>query len=312
MNNIVNNSKFLKWIYFALGIVSGLIVISSLFFMTQYRFVRVNYNVNDSGTRVYEATAKLNKADQQYLFDFINDLGNRAYGSEDENGKQAQAVIDSNPIFQILLETDSSSESGYKMLDHSVDDPDGWDPKNIYTVKQEYFKIVDDFKNSLDSFNNLILIYGIVSLIIFAILLILSNHSRRIYYKSNLIGGIILPIVNVVFSIVLIINSLSLMSSLNDPVNNALFNVVSAIQNPKVGNVNVYVAGSEETNLLQINNIINAFDINSTTIIMYMIFFALTAAFNVFLIVVAIMKYKATTKERNEVLEKARLVGEKA
>lgn len=312
MNNIVNNSKFLKWVYFALGILSGIIVVSSLFFMTQYRFVRVNYNVDNTGTRVYEATAKLNKADQQYLFDFINDLGNRAYGSDDENGKQAQAVIDSNPIFQILLETDSSSESGYKMLDHSIDDPDSWDPKDIYSLKQEYFKRVDDFKNSLDSFNNLILVYGIVSLLVFVALLILSNHSRRIYYNSNLIGGIILPVVNIVFSIVLIINSLSLMSSLNDPVNNALFNVVSAIQNPKIGSANVYVAGSEETNLMQINNIINAFDINSTTVIMYMIFFALTAAFNVFLIVVAFMKYKATTKERNEVLEKARLVGEKA
>jgi hypothetical protein len=309
MNNLLKNSKFLKWIYFALGILSGVIVVSSLFFMTQYRFVRVNYNVNESDERVYEKSAKLNKADQTYLFDFINDIANRQY--EKDNGTQAQAVIDNNEIFKIILEADSSSESGYKMLDKSEYD-NGWTIKTTYSIKQSYFKQLDDFRTSLDSFNNLILWYGIVSLIVFAALLILSNHSRRIYYKSNVIGGILLPLVNVVFSIILIVQALSIMSSLSDPTNNALFNVVSAIQNPTVGNVNVYTAASEETNLTQINNIINAFNINSTTVILYVVFFALTAVFNIFLMVVAVMKYKATTRERNEVLEKARLVGEKA
>lgn len=308
MNNLLKNSKFLKWIYFALGILSGVIVVSSLFFMTQYRFVRVNYNVNENNERVYEKSAKLNKADQTYLFDFINDLANRNY--EKDNGKQAQAVIDNNEYFKILLETDSS-ESGYKMLEKTTRKVFG-EEFNTYTIKQSYFKQLDDFRSSLDSFNELILVYGIISLIVFAALLVISNHSRRIYYKANLVGGIVLPLVNVVFSVILIIQALSIMSSLSDPTNSALFNIVSALQNPVIGSNNVGIAASEETNLAQINNIINAFNINSTTVVLYVVFFALTAIFNIFLIVVAVMKYNATAKERNEVLEKARLVGEKA
>ncbi len=308
MNNLFKNAKFLKIVYMALGIISAVIVISSLFFMTQYRFLRVNYNVT-AGVRVYESSAKLNKADQHYLFDFINDLGNRAY--EDEGMTETQAIIDNNSIFQTFLEADSSSTSGYKLLDKETI-TNGWFTQEIYTLKQDYFKALDSFRTDLDGFNDLILIYGIVSLIVFACLLVLSNHNRKIYYKANLIGGVLLPLVNIVFVVVLIVKSFGLMASINDPTNNAIYNIVAAIQDTSVGPANVYVAGSEETNLAQINNIINAFKINSTTLVMYVIFFGVTALYNIFLIVVAVMKYKATAQERNDVLEKARLAGEKA
>lgn len=314
MSNLLKNSKFLKWIYFALGILSGVIVISSLFFMTQYRFVRVNYNEDETGKKVYTADAKLNKASQKNLFDFINNLANKEYEKiSQENGdstSEAQTVVSENEYLKIIFETDSS-ESGYKML-NKEETGNKFNKKTTYTIKSDYFSQLDEFRTSLDKYNDLILWYGIVSLIVFACLLILSNQSRRIYYKSNLIGGILLPLVNVVFSLVLIIQALPLISNINNPTNKALYNVVSSIQNPVIGGNYVSIAASDATNLTQINTIVSQFNVDATTLIMYIIFFAITAVFNIFLIVVAVMKYKATASERKDVLEKARLAGEKA
>lgn len=300
---LFNNSK---WLYFALGIIAALIIISSLFFMNQYKFVRVNYNVEE-GVKTYVETAKLNGANQVSLFTFIDNLGSGAYGLEENHASQALEVINNNGILTTLLKKD-----GNELVNFTKIVTVSWGEETVkYTFTNDIFTTIENFRNSLDSFNNLILIYGIVTLLTFAGLLILSNHSRKIYYKSNLFGGILLPLINVIFVVVLLIQGLGLMGTLSDANNNAVFNVVSAIQNPAVA-TNVDFAASEETNLLQINNIISAFNVNSTTVIVYTVFFVLTAVYNVFLMVFAVMKYNATAKERKEVLDRARMVGENA
>ena len=329
MKKLLNKSK---WIYYSLGIISGLIVVAALFFMNQYRYVRINYNINvdkdittgeETTTITYDKTARLNSADQQYLFSFINNLATGQYAdptiviytegdtkmedaekAEDRVPHKAEDFIESNKTLSAIL---TKEDGQYKYIEET-----GTGYNKSYGFKTEVFDNLRKFRNSLDNYNNLILAYGIVSLLCFAALLILSNHNRKIYYKSNLIGGVVFPLVNIVFSLVLIISAFSLMSNLNNSENVAIYNVISTLNNSSVAAKNVRVTDTDAANLQSLQNIAKNFNINSLTFIGYIVFFGLTAAYNVFLIVFAFLKYKDTEKERNETLEKARLAGEKA
>ncbi len=324
MKKFLNKSK---WIYYTLGIISGLLVISALFFMNQYRYVRINYNKNlvkdvvtgeEKTVITYDKTAKLNSADQQYLFSFINNLATGQYSDPEivlyenvgDTKKLTEAphlagdFIEQNKTLSILL---TKVDGQYKYIEQT-----GSGYEQSYGLK---FDVLDDlrlFRNKLDSYNNLILAYGIVSLVCFALLIVLSNHNRKIYYKSNLIGGILIPAVNIIFSLILIINAFSLLSNFSNSENIAIYNVVSTLNNSSIASKNVRVTDTDAANLQSLQNIANNFNINSATILGYIVFFGLTAAYNVFLIVFAFLKYKDTEKERNETLEKARLAGEKA
>ncbi len=294
---LLNNSK---WIYYILGIISGLIVLSSLFFMVQYKFVRVNFTLNENNERVYEENSKLNGANQQPLFMFVNNLSTVL-----SNGSFAETTteIEKNEFFTLVL---TKEDGEYKYLEAKKSGQ-----VTRYEFSQDTFKKLDAFRTELDSYNNLILWYGIISLIVFACLLILSNHNRRIYYKANLYGGIALPAVNIVFGIVLIAKAVSLMGQLNDPLIKAVANIVSVFQDPKNSELAVR-AGSDATNLNQIKEIISKFNINSLSLVLFMVFFGIVIAYNVFLMIYAVMKYNATASDRKRVLDNARLAGEKA
>ena len=110
MKNLYNKSKI---IYFILGIISGIMIISSLFFMTQYRNVRVNYNI-DNGEVVYLQSSTINGSDQTKLFTFINDLANRNY-EQSEGGTKSQELVDNNDIFRTVLSKDETT-GDYKYL----------------------------------------------------------------------------------------------------------------------------------------------------------------------------------------------------
>ena len=303
MKKLFSKSKIL---YYILGLISGVIILSSLFFMTQYRYVRVNYSLSSAGEVEFLESNSVNSTDQSKLFTFINDLANRAY--EEKGSTEAQAAIDNNKIFSTILEKDS--DDNYKYLSYEVID-NGWVQQNKYQYKYDVFKTVREFRVKADNLNTMILVFGLISLIMFAGLLILSNHNRKIYYKENLIGGVLLPLVNIVLMIVLIINCLGLVSDISDPTKNAIYNMFSVSQNSSVAE-NIGVAVTDATNTAQIKNIISNFNVTPITAIVYMIMFALVAAYNAFLIVFAVLKYNDTAKERKEVLDRARLVGEKS
>lgn len=371
MKSLLNKSK---WIYYTLGIISGLIILSTLFFMNQYKYVRINYNtttkVNSSGVEeevtTYDKFATLNGFQQTYLFSFVNNLATNQYSdseavlysdyyqiekndvneakfdelkvkaliftlNEDEYSPisssakyedykdvdlyskkaidsnyqyEAVKILDENDVIKTILSKDENGNYKY------IEKGSGLDA--TYRFTNDVFTNLKNFRKSLDDFNLTILIYGIVSLICFALLIVLSNHNRKIYYKANLIGGVLLPMVNVVFVIILIINAISLLSSINNAGNNAVYNVVSALQNAKIAAKNYRVADTDAVNYTYLQNITKCFTVNGATLIGYIVFFGLTAAYNVFLIIFAFLKYKDTEKQRNETLEKARLVGEKA
>lgn len=159
----------------------------------------------------------------------------------------------------------------------------------------QYKEIVFDYQQSMSSFNNIILYYALTGIVCFAILLVLSNHNRRIYYKSNLYGGIILPGIVSIFSIVMIIMNTMLMGTFNN--NFELFNRVSVLQNP-----DTKVDASKQINNIQYLK--DLYSCDSTTYIIYDVLFLLVCLYSIFLIATAIIKYKATGKERKEIIEK--------
>jgi hypothetical protein len=272
--------------------------------MSQYKYVRINYDVQD-GQRVYSESSSLNQANQKEIFDIVTQIADGQYSKY----SGTQQLIDNNEVFNQIFEKDS--DGNYVHLDKETNYGSYGRVTTVYKLKYQVLDDLYNFRLQLDSFNDMILISGLISAIVFACLLILSNHNRKIYYKSNLIGGAVLPLVNVVFSIVVIVKALSLMSSISNPFNNAVYNLVNVYGNKSNTKLSQLV-GSDEVGIKNFTEAISQFNVNNLTLIVYIILFALVAAYNVFLIIYAVMKYKATAKDRNEVLENARLAGEKA
>jgi len=297
---LLNNSK---WIYFILGIIAVIVVISAIFFMTQYKYIRINYDIQD-GVIVFSKSSLLNGGDQKEIFNVIDQIANGNY----KDYAQTQATIDGNSVFQTLLSTNGTD---YTYLVKSIDTSNPYLPKTVYSFTNEIFTNLYNFRKSLDSYNDLILAYGLVIALVFAGLLIISNHNRRIYYKVNLIGGVVLPLINVIFAIILIVQAFSLMANINDPFNNALYNYISVYGN-KSNTTLAQLVSEDSVGVANFEKAISQFNINSMTLIIYVVLFALVAAYNVFLIIYAVLKYNATAQERKEVLQRAEMAGEKA
>ena len=287
MKNFI--SKNAKIIYLLCGVLSFLTLMLGLVFMTQYRYIRVNYLIGaDNQIEILE-TAQLNGKDQTALYSFINRLGN----NNPSNGRNSYVGLEAY---------ENSPELQQFKENYIVQAEDG-----TYVLKDEALMEVYNYKNKLDTFNNLIIVFSAISLVMFALMFVLSNHSRRIFYKSNLIGGIILSGIIAVLNIVLIGYSIALMVEMNQ--NYMLFNIVSVLQNPS--NV-LYSRPAKSTETLNnyLQSILNGFDVNLTTFVLYDLLFGLVLAYNVFLAVFAVLKYKWTAERRKEVIENSKIVGE--
>ena len=163
-----------------------------------------------------------------------------------------------------------------------------------FTTNYDNYKmIVYNFQTSLSTLNNMIVLFSVISLIAFALLLVLSNHNRNIYYKSNLIGGIILPLVVVVLFVVLLVYNFSVMKQFDD--NATLFNIVAKLM------------GSNRIDYsdFKYSDLSNLFNINNLTFILFTILFIIVIAYSLFMAVYAYLKYKATSEMRAEVEKKA-------
>ena len=275
-------SKKAKLIYLLCGVFSLLTLILSLGFMTQYRYLRVNYMIETNRATgeqriVIGSTATLNGDDQRPLFDFVNQLGSGIY--DDLESYKAHPELE---------------EFQTQYMDGTV-------------LKEEAKMQVLNYKKSLDNYNNMIVIFSVLSLVMFALMFVFGNNSRRIYYKSNLIAGIVLPGVIVVLNLVLIISSFSLMNELAQ--NYTYYNLISVLQNPD-NRIYTQLAVTAEKNSKNLATLMNSFDCNALTFVLYDLLFAFVLAYNVFLIVFAILKYKWTAQRRAEVIANSKIVGE--
>ncbi len=157
-----------------------------------------------------------------------------------------------------------------------------------------YVPVVLEFQDKLNAFNTLFVSLEFACVACIAILFVLANHSRRIYYNSNLVGGILIPLAVIVMNLVLLFQNLSLMGIFNK--NYELFNIVAVLQNPKYG----YLADQKSG----LDGISQWFNCNSITFIVYMSLFIVVIAYSAFMAIYSILKYKATAEERKNILEK--------
>lgn len=184
-------------------------------------------------------------------------------------------ITSDNPIVGQLRE----------MIGYPVD----MDVKDVFvgtaeTIYNTYIK--------LNNVNQLLLYFTIVSAIMFAALFVVSNHSRRIYYLSNCVVGIVCPAIIAVFALVVaIINSLCI-PYINE--NSLLFNMMD------------YVCEANGAQFIKdINLVLNHNSVNATTIILVDILLAGIIGYCAFLISYAIKRYNVCAAEREEIIAKA-------
>ena len=77
------------------------------------------------------------------------------------------------------------------------------------------FNMMYDYDQQIQAANNLVLNLGVVSLVMVAIMMICSNHSRKKFYISNLVSGIVCPAVSIIMGIITLVANLSCISPLN-------------------------------------------------------------------------------------------------
>lgn len=270
-------TKNSKAFYITFGIMVALMFIAALYFITNYAHVHVYYTLEANGAiSAFDRTAETTLGySNKNLFDyFTKNAGIITYDSDGVgilvNG---QAWVTQNP------ETSAKFMSMFP------------DAAQFSTV---YAPIIFDFQVAMSQYNDLIVIFGVIGIVCFALLLVFANHSRRIYYKSNLIAGVVLPLVVVVFAIIMIVKNVGLMNVFNE--NYDLFNVTSVLQNP---------AYSAQAVQLDIDWIVDKFSCNSITFIVYTVIYSIIIIYSLFLVAYACIKYKFTGQEREEIIKRA-------
>lgn len=159
-------------------------------------------------------------------------------------------------------------------------------------MTNEIARLIYDFQKSLASVNTFIVITGVIVLVAIAAMFLFSNHNRSVYYKSNLIVGIVSPSICIIFVLVLMIRNLLLMGTFNE--NYDTFNRVSVLQN-------MYL----QKDASQKVDITSYYDCSSLTFVLYTIFFLIIIAYSIFMIVYTVFRYKDSTERRNQIIERA-------
>lgn len=155
-----------------------------------------------------------------------------------------------------------------------------------------------NFQISLSSFNSKIILFTFISIICVAILFVFGNHSRKVYYKSNLIIGILIPCVIIAFSIVLFVGNSNVMSLFS--ANELLFRVVGVFMDSNTG---TQVARQYRTDHQALLNASSS--INNTSFIILDVLLIVVVLYSILVIVYTIFRYKESTNKRNEIIERA-------
>jgi hypothetical protein len=166
-----------------------------------------------------------------------------------------------------------------------------------YTATDAAQKVYD-FQIAMSSLNNYLLACVCVAYICFAIMLIVGNHNRNVYYKSNLAAGILMPLVVIIMSLIALIRNFGMLGNFNE--NYDLYRATSFLMDPKVEDIVKESAINNNQILLDNSTRCNSlgFTIVTITTIIVIIYSALMIAYTVY-------RYKESTKRRNDILERA-------
>lgn len=86
---------------------------------------------------------------------------------------------------------------------------------NIYENVQKC-KELDIVYPLLDKFNDLVLIWGVVLIAVFAILCIVGNKYRKKYYISNLVAGCVASVTGLLGTIICLVSNIKALNSLKE------------------------------------------------------------------------------------------------
>ncbi len=270
---IQKGAKFVITIYL---VILALSLLLACFFMTQYNEIHI-FSQNDPKNGI-----TYSETDIFYVGGPSNDYIFRYFDSKRNKDE-------SNPFYEeIQAGTGSIINNEYK---------DGL----------SYAQFIDEYRKDLNQFNESLVVFGVVTIALCALLYVFANHSRRIYYSSNLIAGVAIPLGIGVYSIVMLLNNIGLQGVFNSNID--LFRVTNAMITSEITNK---VKGSymgkpdPETGktgwelLCEATSDLNDFTFNLTNIL----FITITIV-SVLLVVYTVLKYKATSKRRLEVIERA-------
>jgi len=168
-------------------------------------------------------------------------------------------------------------------------------------VDAGYADIIYKFQTSMSSFNTLILVFMLLSIVCFAVMLIFSNQSRKVYYKDNLYVGILMPFLVIVFNFILMIMNFGLMGDFN--ANSNLYKTTSFLMNPNIDPV----LKQKAFNQGGFNDVIlpNTQDVNAITYIIATLVFIIVIVVSVLMMVYTVYRYKECAKRRNDIIERA-------
>jgi hypothetical protein len=207
---------------------------------------------------------------------------------------------------EVEILRDSSTEVGtytltnqylYSYLNSRVKMPGPLDGVEFEDAKE----VIYSFQQSMNGFNNFILAFLVVGLVMFAALLIFSNNSRNVYYKSNLIAGIAAPAVVCVMGLVAFIWNIILMGNFNS--NSDLYKVTAIMEN-------FDIAAIEKLQMrqnMEYQTMIDTYasGVNSLTFVLTMIYFIIAMAASGFVICHTVLKYNGTRVRREEIIKRA-------
>ncbi len=153
----------------------------------------------------------------------------------------------------------------------------------------DVYQALFQFNRQLQKGNNMYLALGVVSLVMLACMLICSNHSRKKFYISNLISGVVCPSVSIIVAIVALVLNFAPLSKLSQNYDLINWGALGNTSDRKKA-VEWYLAGDT-----------SHFSIDSTSLVVFGIFIILFIVVCGLLIAYNVYRYLLTQKELNNV-----------
>ncbi len=268
MANFLKNKS--KWIILTYAIILSLVLLYALVYMTNFADVHVYYSKNTDGVISFSAqnTLTINSSQNGQLFKYFQNLAVNV-----STGKTADYP---NPLYSLI----GKHSGGTTFVDSGL------------------AQIVYDFQTDMSEYNDQLIVYFCVCIVLFACMLIASNQSRKVYYISNLVVGITVPLAVTVYTIIMMVKNFALMGTFNDNVD--LFKAVAYLQDQNVTVSDKVVSYKDWSQIEDATT-----SVNSTVFIIGTILFIVLIVYSVLLIVYTVYRYKECSKRRAEIIERA-------
>lgn len=167
--------------------------------------------------------------------------------------------------------------------------------------------MIFNFQNAASNYNNLLIIGFVVALVVYGLLILFANNSRRIFYKSNAVGGVIIPLILVGYSVYTLAMGFSLLGDFM--ANENAYKAASVMMNQTVATRtknNIINGTTYRGHQYTWQDVLdNSGDVNSLAIILTIAIQVLLVAYAVAIMIFSVMKYKKTAEERKAIIERA-------